>query len=79
MFDDPQVRALGMTVRVAHPALGVLEQVRSPISMSRSAQSVGHAAPDLGQDTRAILEELGLGRSEIDRLAERKAIYCAET
>lgn len=76
VFSDPQVKHLGMTQVVTHEALGDLEQVRSPISMSRSRQHVGEAAPDLGEATMDILSKLGLAPGEIEALVEKGAVYC---
>jgi crotonobetainyl-CoA:carnitine CoA-transferase CaiB-like acyl-CoA transferase len=53
-LDDEQVRARGMILEVAHPRLGVLREVASPV---RSAGAVASPAPAprLGEHTHEIL------------------------
>lgn len=76
VFADPQVQHLAMTNRVVHDRLGPLEQVRPPVTMSRSRAHVGDAAPELGSGTREVLAGLGLGEAEIGDLLAGGAVYC---
>src|SRR3546814_9758261 len=61
-FADPQVRHLGIAQGVDHPALGRIELVGQPMTLSRTGSTLRSATPELGADTDAILATLG--RSE---------------
>lgn len=75
-FDDPQARHLRMTRPAAHPELGTLNLVRSPINLSACPQpeAFARAAPDAGAHSRELLHELGYGGSEIESLYRCGAI-----
>ena len=58
-FASPEAMALGMTVEVEHPALGVLRQAGIPIRFERTPGAVRTAPPLLGEHTDEILAEAG--------------------
>jgi crotonobetainyl-CoA:carnitine CoA-transferase CaiB-like acyl-CoA transferase len=58
--DDPHVRALGMLEDLEHPLAGRMRQPRPAARFAKTPAKTGAAAPGLGQDTDAILAELGL-------------------
>ncbi len=58
-FASPEAMALGMTVEVEHPALGVLRQAGVPIRFERTPGAVRTAPPLLGEHTDEILAEAG--------------------
>jgi formyl-CoA transferase len=64
-FADPQVLARGMVVEIDHPALGRLRTPGSPIKMSETPPAVGRRVPRLGEDTEAVLREIGMTGEEI--------------
>jgi formyl-CoA transferase len=64
-FADPQVLARGMVVEIDHPALGRLRAPGSPIKMSETPPAVGRRVPRLGEDTEAVLREIGMTGEEI--------------
>jgi len=68
VFADPQVRARGMTVPVAHPLNDTLQLVASPIKLSATPVQVRRAPPLLGQHTDEVLAEIGVGRDELETL-----------
>ena len=74
VFDDPQVRARGMQVGVHSPHYGDIDLVASPMRLSATPIAYDSAPPALGQDTEAVLGELGIDAEQITRLRELKAI-----
>jgi crotonobetainyl-CoA:carnitine CoA-transferase CaiB-like acyl-CoA transferase len=60
VFDDPQVEQLGIRWPMQHPELGDISLVGQPMRLSRYPRTgPAKPAPRLGQDTDAILRELG--------------------
>jgi formyl-CoA transferase len=74
VFNDPQVQHLGMAQTVQHPVLGPIQLVGQPFTLSRHANTLRTAPPERGQDTAAVLSELGLGAEEITDLRARAII-----
>ena len=68
VFEDPQVRHLGIAQTVEHPRLGRQTLVGQPIMMSRSSSPLVTATPELGEHTDQVLAELGYDASEIGAL-----------
>ena len=60
-FADPQIRAREMIVEVDHPGLGRLRTLGSPMKLSATPPLVARRAPLLGEHTREVLREIGLG------------------
>jgi crotonobetainyl-CoA:carnitine CoA-transferase CaiB-like acyl-CoA transferase len=65
VFEDPQVRHLRMSQGVTSPALGLIELVAQPVTLSETPSSLRRAAPETGADTDEILQEYGYRRDEI--------------
>jgi crotonobetainyl-CoA:carnitine CoA-transferase CaiB-like acyl-CoA transferase len=55
VFADPQVQARGMKIELAHPALGMVPLVASPIRLSATPVQYRHAPPTLGEHTAEVL------------------------
>ena len=68
VFADPQVLHRGLRVDLPHAAGGKAPQVGNPIRFSATPVDYRHAPPLLGQDTEAILNELGRSVGEIAAL-----------
>ena len=69
VFEDPQLVHRQMLRRLPHPLFGSVPQVVSPIRFTDAPLRFENPPPQLGQDTGAILEELGydeVGRRELE-------------
>ena len=73
-FASPQVAARGLLTEVEHPALGRLRQVGPPFELHATPASVRTAPPLLGEQTDAILAELGYTVAEVARLREEGTV-----
>ena len=74
VFDDPQVKHLGITRTVKHPVLGDVEVIGQAIELSRTPWSIRSATPEAGEHTDAVLGELGFGAADIAALREKKVV-----
>jgi len=75
-FEDPQVRHLRMTRPAAHPVLGSLQLIRSPINLSAfpHPEAFHHAAPDPGEQSDELLAELGYATADVAALRASGAV-----
>ena len=74
VFDDPQVKHLGITRTVPHKVLGDVEVIGQAIELSRTPWSVRSATPEAGEHTDAVLAELGFGAEDIAALRAKKVV-----
>jgi crotonobetainyl-CoA:carnitine CoA-transferase CaiB-like acyl-CoA transferase len=74
VFADPQVRERKMTVELPHPLAGAVRLVASPIRLAATPVRYRRAPPLLGDDTDAVLGELGLDAAAIAALRSAGAI-----
>jgi formyl-CoA transferase len=73
-LDDPHARARGMVQELEHPEAGRVPALGNPVKLSRSPATARKAAPQLGEDSQAILEELGYSPQAIAQLRERRVL-----
>jgi len=73
VVEDAQMAANGVFVEIDDPVLGRVRTVDTPMQIEGQAKTRA-PAPRLGEHTRAILAEIGLGEPEIDALAERRVV-----
>lgn len=64
-FTDPQVQALEMVQHTRRTDGSELPLLRGPLSIDGTATPVRKAPPALGEDTRAVLESLGLDQDQV--------------
>lgn len=75
IYADPHVAARHMLVKVEHPGSDRDVTIAStPIRMTATPGGVFHRAPMAGEDTDAILADLGLTSTEIAELKEQKVV-----
>ena len=74
VFDDLQVKHLGIARKVHHKTLGDIEVIGQAIELSRTPWSIRSATPEAGEHTDAVLGELGYGAAEIAALRAKKVV-----
>jgi len=74
VFDDPQIKHMGIPKQIAHPKMGASNLVGSPINMSNTPPKFFRAAPLLGENTEEVLEGLGYAKEMIKELRDGKVI-----
>jgi formyl-CoA transferase len=82
VFEDPQVRHLGLLAEVEQPGYeahgGRVRMLGFPFRASGTPPAVRRPAPLRGEHTAEVLRELlDLGPAELERLAASGAIACA--
>ena len=72
---DPQVAHRRMLTEVTHPVLGSLRATGNPVKLSRTPGEARTPAPDLGQHTAEVLQELlGLSAEQVQELAAARVV-----
>ncbi|KAB2885371.1 MAG: CoA transferase [Pseudorhodoplanes sp.] len=74
MFEDPQVRHLGIVTTMQTPARGPLDVMRQPVSLSRTPSAIVRHTPERGEHTEEVLAEFGFSREEIAALRAADAL-----
>ena len=74
LFDDPEMIDKGWVTKYRHPIVGDMEQFGLLFDFAETPGVVQGPPLVPGQDTRAILHELGYDDTRIDELVEAKAI-----
>jgi len=71
--NDPHAVATRLFEVVEHPSEGPYQHIRSAIRYSATPCELTRHAPRAGQDTREVLQSLGLPDADVDRLAGTQA------
>jgi crotonobetainyl-CoA:carnitine CoA-transferase CaiB-like acyl-CoA transferase len=74
LVDDPHLNAAGQFVDTPLPGRGPAKLPKLPVRSTAFEFGLRRPAPELGEHTREILEEVGLSKDEIDALASRRVI-----
>mgnify|MGYP001566334175 FL=1 len=77
VFEDPQVKHLGLVAEVDQPGFGKARMLAFPVRASATPARIRRPAPLLGEHTAEVLGELGLPKAEIERLAAAGVIALA--
>jgi formyl-CoA transferase len=68
VFEEPQVRHLGMVKEVVSARLGPQRLVGQPMQLERTPSTIARAAPRRGEHTEEVLGELGVGPDDLARM-----------
>jgi formyl-CoA transferase len=68
VFEEPQVRHLGMLRKVVSQHLGEQVLMGQPVTLERTPSTIARAAPKRGEHSDEILAELGYGAAELARM-----------
>jgi len=68
VFEDPQVLHQEMVTEVEHPGYGKVKMTGFPVKMCNNPCSVTLPAPKLGEHTKKVLVQLGIGESQLKKL-----------
>jgi formyl-CoA transferase len=71
---DPQLQATGVFVELDDPELGRVRTVNTPFELASHPKVSPEPAPRLGEHTREILAEIGLGEEEVQSMVDRGVV-----
>lgn len=77
MVEHPQVQATGIVEELSHETAGRIRQARNAAQFERTATEQRLNAPQLGEHTEQIMEEIGYSNQEISQLAEGGTIFAS--
>jgi len=74
MFEDAQVKHLGMAQDVPNEEGRHIRLVAQPVTLSRTPSKMVARPPEFGEHTEEVLAEFGFGADEIKELRARKVV-----
>jgi CoA:oxalate CoA-transferase len=74
IVNDPQARANDFFVPIDHPTYGRMEIMTSPVKLSKTPDTIRMPAPEAGQHTEEVLQEIGYCQEDIARFREHGVI-----
>jgi formyl-CoA transferase len=78
VFNDPSLLARDYFWDAPHPTLGKVRQLGSPMRFSATPVRRDKAGPRLGEDSVALLAELGYSADQSDELLQRRVVGAPE-
>lgn len=79
VVSHPQVTDNGIVVELDHPVAGTLRQTRPAAQFSGTPLDLSNGAPQYGEHTEEVLQELGFSSERIAALQESGAIRTAKS
>ncbi|WP_081413721.1 CoA transferase [Eisenibacter elegans] len=73
---DPQVQARQMIISQEHPVAGTIKNIGVPLKFSDTQAAPAWPAPVLGEDSLALMQEIGLSPEQIQALAKAGLLTC---
>jgi formyl-CoA transferase len=74
VFNDPHLQARGFFWEGAHPTLGSVRQIGSPMRLSGTPAVRERAGPLFGEDSEAVVGSLGYSAEEVAKLVQLEVI-----
>lgn len=74
VFDDPQVRHLGIATEMDSVPFGQTRAVGQPVELARTPSRISQSPPERGEHSDEILRELGYDDSEIADMRARQIV-----
>jgi len=74
MFEDDQVRHLGIAQDVPNPENRQIRLVGQPVTLSRTPSKMAARPPEFGEQTDEVLAEFGFTANEIAGLKQGKVV-----
>ncbi|MGH7826149.1 MAG: CoA transferase [Candidatus Binatia bacterium] len=74
VFEDPQVKHIGIPRQISHPKMGATNLIGSPINLSDTPPQFFRPAPLLGEHTEEILGRLEFDNNAIKELRTNRVI-----
>ena len=74
VFEDPQVKHLGIAQSVETIPFGVTELVGQPFNLSRTPSSLKQRPPEKGEQNSDVLSELGFSDKELNDFKNQEII-----
>jgi crotonobetainyl-CoA:carnitine CoA-transferase CaiB-like acyl-CoA transferase len=68
VFEEPQVRHLGVLKKVVSPHLGEQSLVGQPVTLARTPSTIARAAPRRGEHSEEVLSEIGYQAEDMARM-----------
>jgi formyl-CoA transferase len=68
VFEEPQVKHLGILKKVTSPRLGEQTLMGQPVTLTRTPSTIARSAPLRGEHSDEVLAEIGYDRETLARL-----------
>jgi crotonobetainyl-CoA:carnitine CoA-transferase CaiB-like acyl-CoA transferase len=74
VFNDEQVKHLGIAANVQHPVRGTVRVIRQGARLTRTPDQIVFSFPELGMHTEEVLQDLGYDQAAITVFREQQII-----